>query len=186
MYYNPKSKIIISKSFKTAGSSLYTFIRKNWMLEGCKLDDYHWTLEQCQNHYNEKNFTQLTLIRNPWDYVVSAWFWAMRNGESPVISFQDFLYKDTPFRWRKQKGFWDVRFIDDVIQFEKIQEEIQRLIDEYHLPQPNHPLPHEKRTLNRKEYGYYYEDKDIEYVGEVFKEQIHFFKINFGINYTFN
>jgi hypothetical protein len=186
MYYNPKSKIIISKSFKTAGSSLYTLIKKNWLEEGCRLDDMHYTLKECQDIYGEKKFTQITLIRNPWDYVVSAYHWGKRNGEVPNdYTFQDFLYKPSQFNWQKQLKFWDTNDTDDVIQFEKINEEIQRLVDEYHLPQPITQLPHEKKTLDRLSYQYYYNEEDKDYVRRVFGEQLYFWQLHFGINYTF-
>ena len=187
MYYNPKRKIIISKSFKTAGSSLYTLIKNNWLEEGTQLHDMHWTLEECQNIYGEKEFTQLTLIRNPYDYVVSAYHWGKRNNEVPhEYSFQDFLYKPSDFNWQKQLKFWDTNYTDDVIQFEKIEEEIQRLVDEYNLPQPTTQLPHEKKTVDRKDYKEYYREEDIHYIRRVFGHQLYFWKIHFGINYKFD
>ena len=187
MYYNPTSKIIISKSFKTAGSSLYTLIKNNWMSEGCKLDDMHYTLKECQNIYGEKDFTQLTLIRNPYDYVVSAYHWGKRNGEVPhEYTFQDFLYKPSDFNWQKQLKFWDSDYTDDVIQFERIEEEIQRLVDEYKLPQPTTHLPHEKKTIDRKDYKEYYTEEDKDYIRRVFGHQLYFWHVHFGINYKFD
>ena len=186
MYYNPHSKIIISKSFKTAGSSLYTLIKDNWLQEGCELHDWHWTLRECQERFNEKDFTQLTLIRNPWDYVVSAYHWAQRNGECDRSwTFQDFIYKDCAFDWKKQLRFWDTDDTDDVIQFEKIEEEIQRLVDEYKLPQPTTELPHEKKTLDRTRYQDYYTTEDYHYIRRVFGHQLYFWEVHFGIKYTF-
>ena len=184
MYYNPKSKIIISKSFKTAGSSLYTLIKNNWMLEGCRLDDMHYTLKECQKIYGEKEFTQITLIRNPHDYVVSAYHWGKRNGEVPHdYTFQDFLYKPSQFNWQKQLRFWETDDIDDVIQFEKIEEEIQRLVDEYHLPQPTTQLPHEKKSVDRKPYREYYTKEDKEFIQNFFAHQLYFWDVHFGIKY---
>ena len=186
MYYNPKSKIIISKSFKTAGSSLYTLIKNNWLEEGCRLDNEHYTLKECQGIYKTKEFTQLTLIRNPYDYVVSAYHWGKRNEEVPQdYTFQDFLYKPSQFNWQKQLKFWDTNDTDDVIQFEQLDVEIERLVYEYNLPKVKTPIPHEKKTVERVSYQYYYNEEDKHYVRRVFGHQLYFWQIHFGIKYTF-
>ena len=191
MYYNPHKKVLISKSFKTASSSLYTFFVSNLMDSECNQMNAHRTISQLIDIWDlpTDGLTRIVGIRNPWDYVTSAYHWAQLNGECPLsYSFNDFIFKKSDFDWKRQLNFWDINYIDDVIVFENFNEEIERICKKYDLPAGlNKPVSWEKKTLNQT-IGYralYHEKSEIDEVGTVFKEQIDFFSDKFDIKYTF-
>ena len=191
MYYNPHKKVLISKSFKTASSSLYTFCVNNLMEDGCQQMNMHRTIEQLINRWQipTDDLVKIVGIRNPWDYVASAYHWAQMNQECPLsYSFNDFVFKESDFNWKKQLKFWDIENIDDVILFEDFSNELQRISKLYDLHGGiNKPVSWEKKTLNQS-MGYrtlYHNQEEIDEVGSVFENHIAFFERKFGIKYTF-
>ena len=191
MYYNPHKKVLISKSFKTASSSLYTFCISNLMEDGSKQMNMHRTIPQIIEMWDvpTDDLTRIVGIRNPWDYVASAYHWAQINGECPLsYSFNDFIFKQSDFDWKKQLKFWDTNYIDDVILFEDLYNELQRICETYNLPTGlNKPVSWEKKTLNQT-MGYralYHTQEEVDEIGTVFREQLDFFSNKFDINYKF-
>lgn len=191
MYYNPHKKVLISKSFKTASSSLYTFCVTNLMEDGCQQMNMHRTIEQLIDRWQipTDNLVKIVGIRNPWDYLASAYHWAQMNGECPLsYSFNDFLFKECDFDWKRQLSFWDIENIDDVIVFEDFSNELQRISKLYNLQGGiGKPVSWEKKTLNQS-MGYrtlYHNQEEIDEVRSVFENHIAFFERKFGIKYTF-
>ncbi len=185
MWYSSKSNIQISKSFKTASSSVYQLIKDNWFREGDKLIDNHWTHNKIEDEWGVKG-KRITLIRNPWDYIVSAYHWALRNGEAPnEYSFEDFLYKPSGFDWKKQLEYWDCES-DDVIQLETLDADIERIRTKYNLAKITIPLTHQKKTLHRGNYQSYYNKESRDYIRLVFGQQLYYWQTKFGINYKFH
>ena len=184
MWWSKRRNIQISKSFKTASSSIYELIKDNWFREGDKLIDNHWTHQKIEKEWKVKG-ERITLIRNPWDYVVSAYHWALRNGECPnEYSFEDFLYKPSGFDWQKQLLYWDCES-DDIIQFESLNKDIERIRDKYNLPHIVIPLTHQKKTTNRKKYQSYYNEESKDFIRLVFGAQLYYWKTKYGVNYKF-
>ena len=191
MYYNPRKKVLISKSFKTASSSLYTFCVSNLMEDGCQQMNMHRTIEQLIDRWQipTDDLVKIVGIRNPWDYVASAYHWAQMNRECPLsYSFNDFVFKESDFNWKKQLKFWDVENMDDVLVFEDFSNELQRISKLYDLQGGiGKPVSWEKKTLNQS-MGYrtlYHNQEEIDEVGSVFENHIAFFERKFGIKYTF-
>lgn len=128
MYYNHKNKLIISKSFKTASSSLHFLLKRNHNSNDSVIVNDHFTIMEIREKYGLKRNEVIGIvgIRNPWDYVVSAYFWAKKNRECPKeFTFDDFILKETKFNWKKQHRWWNPSEIDDVLVFEDLKKEIQ-------------------------------------------------------------
>lgn len=134
MFIDYSKKVIVSKSFKTASSSLYELLNKGANHNNSFLFNGHKTIKEIIDSYSiePKIFDKLTIVRNPWDYVVSAYFWAKHNKECPPsYSFEDFILKDSKFNWRKQKKFWDLRYLDRVIYYEDFDNQCKGFCREY-------------------------------------------------------
>ena len=191
MYYNPHKKVLISKSFKTASSSLYTFCVTNLMEDGCNQMNMHRTIPILIDKWDipTDGLTRIVGIRNPWDYVASAFHWAQINGECPLsYSFNDFVFKESDFDWKRQLKFWDMNHIDDVIVFEDFGNEIQRICSKYGLTGGiDKPVAWEKKTLNQT-MGYrilYQNQEEIDEVKKIFSEHLRVFEEKFGVKYEF-
>lgn len=191
MYYNPHKKVLISKSFKTASSSLYTFCVTNLMEDGCNQMNMHRTIPILIDKWDipTDGLTRIVGIRNPWDYVASAFHWAQINGECPLsYSFNDFVFKESDFDWKRQLKFWDMNHIDDVIVFEDFGNEIQRICSKYGLTGGiDKPVAWEKKTLNQT-MGYrilYQNQEEIDEVKKIFSEHLRIFEEKFGVKYEF-
>ena len=191
MYYNPHNQVLISKSFKTASSSLYTFCVTNLMEDGCKQMNMHRTIPILIDKWDipTDGLTRIVGIRNPWDYVASAFHWAQVNGECPLsYSFNDFVFKKSDFDWKRQLKFWDMGYIDDVIVFEDFGNEVQRICNDYGLSRGvGKPTTWEKKTLNQS-MGYrilYQNQEEIDEVQNVFSDHLVIFEERFGVKYKF-
>lgn len=191
MYCNDKNKVLISKSFKTASSSLYELLREHVGQSHGLLKDNHFypKLWREMLDFERDEITMIVGIRNPWDYVSSAYHWSLMNNECPSdYTFKDFVFKKSDFNWQKQLQWWDVNEIDDVIVFENLREEVNRIASIYDIKEIyGKPLRHLKRSKNSTtvDYRNVYDEESKQYVEEVFEEQIEFFKENFGVYYTF-
>jgi len=191
MYYNEKNKILISKSFKTAGSSLYELLNEYVGKSHGMLANNHYHPKQWRRMMgvNKNNSITVVGIRNPWDYVSSAYHWALLNGECPPsYSFNDFIFKPSEFNWQKQKLWWDVNEIDDIIIFEDLENEINRIAISYDIPEiVGKKLGWEKKTKNSDiDYKDMYKAMDeIFKIKDVFEDQLKFFRDKFGIEYRY-
>lgn len=187
MYYSRENNVIISKSFKTAGSSLYELIKKN-KRNGVLINN-HFTIKEFKEKNDAPNATGIVGIRNPWDYVVSAFFWSLKNKECPSqFTFEDFVLKNSKFNWKKQHKWWEPTQIDDVVVFEDLQNEVNRIGIKYNIAEiVGKKIGHRKKSKIRpKDYREMYEnDNLIGYVGEEFSKEIEFFNNKFNIEYTF-
>lgn len=134
MFVDYKNKIIVSKSFKTASSSFYKVIQKGVNHNRYRLFNNHRTIKGIVASFNLKyeDYTKITLVRNPWDYMVSAYFWAIKNNECPSgYNFEDFVFKKSSFNWTKQKMYWDLDYIDRVIIYEDFEFQCKAFCREY-------------------------------------------------------
>lgn len=181
MFIDLKQKVLVSKSFKTASSSFFDLLSD---VEGDHIIkfDYHRTIKQMLQEYRlkEDKFTKITLIRNPWDYVVSAYFWAKYNNECPEhFEFEDFVYKDSEFNWKKQLYYWDLDYIDDVVKFEQFKDYSKMFCLMYAYP---YKEPKRFKSGVRPSYIHY---RDIhnrgtkDYIGSYFKNIIEAFEYEY-------
>lgn len=168
MYINHKHKFIIPKPFKMAGSSIYTYLKNNFS-DNSILIDGHFTYEELINMYNLNpiEYKKVTLIRNPFDYMVSAYFWSWKNGECPPdYTFSDFIHKKSDFNWKKQHKFWN-NDSDYYIYFERLPDQVFDFLKIFERVN-NINLGTEKKTLH-KYYSRYYNQKDKIAVENEFK-----------------
>lgn len=126
-----------------------------------------------------KTYFKFTVVRNPWDKVVSLYH--HRFGPNPAISFSEFVDK-----YIKRSVDWDLYTIKKeprcnfYIRFENLEEDIERVCQILRIPFNKKRIQHYK--LGNKihnHYRDYYDDKTREIVRKVYQREINFFKYTF-------
>jgi len=169
MYYHPQKKILISKSFKTASSSFFSFLKDNCCGEKGLVVNKHITLKNLLKKYklNSQDVTKIVQVRNPWGYIVSAYYWAKSNKECPSnYTFEDFVFKSNQFYILKQLEFWDLNYIDKVIRFEHLKEDIKQFCLDYNFSYIN--ISHQKKGSYKKHYREVHTQETAQYVANIF------------------
>jgi hypothetical protein len=149
---------------------------------------------------NFKKYFKFTLVRNPWDKLLSQYFYQVKNTEQreyisrkkqrmathfrileeEYVSFEKFL--ERPFLMgHKQQLKWisgpkGKVLVDHIGRFENIQEEFDFVCDKIGIERGE--LPHAKNT-NHEHYSKYYTDETRELVGELYKDDIEYFGYSF-------
>lgn len=186
MFIDQKNKLILPKGFKVAGSSLFSYLSNN-VVNGDHsyqiLFNDHKSFHQIIQEYglNSSDYAHVRLIRNPWDYVVSAFEWAKHNNECPdEYTFDDFLRDGSDFKWRKQINFWSNFNESDVfIIFEDIPLSLYSFFGLINHNFDETVFPHKKK-IKRLHYSKYYTDgEQVDIVRDHFSELLSIHKYKF-------
>jgi hypothetical protein len=130
------------------------------------------------------DYTKFAFVRNPWDRMVSCW----KNRAGRYENFNDFV-NDYPYKENNHNLVWHTLpqlthitdekgslMIDFIGKFENINTDFKKISSI--LGDSNLTLPH----LNKSErvgYKEYYNNKSIEKVFEIYKDEIRLFGYNF-------
>lgn len=138
------------------------------------------------------NYFKFSFVRNPWDKMVSEYFWRGCKQDGQSISFDEFIIKFLQHNVATQDLYSDHyqaqhKFIMDsngsvavdfVGRFENLSNDFAQMCQKYQLP--NSPL----KTLNGTKhlhYSRYYNEESRKLVGEVFREDIELFDYHFEL-----
>lgn len=180
---------------KAAGISVNKALFGNYGGSHHKLKDY-------QLIFNKKEFNtyyKFTFVRNPWDRLVSTYFFLKNGGFhendkawfdenlSQFNNFEEFvlnwLNEDNIYKWIHfipQNEFITVNgkvLIDDVYKLENIDEDMKAIAKKLNLTLE---LRHENQNPNRNsKYREYYSSKTKEIVSRVYKKDIELFDYQF-------
>ena len=162
---------------KNAGTSIEEYFgNSSFVIQPNKHDDIH----QIKRKFPElcKIYRKFTIIRNPYDKMVSYYFYLKRNlGENyNIIDFNEwikdpskFWHADDPISYLKPQHEW----IDDaveIIKFENINKELNDFFgEEIDLPIVN--------KSNHNHYSDYYNEESIDIIYDRYKED--FEKFNY-------
>jgi hypothetical protein len=141
-------------------------------------------------------------VRNPWDVVVSNYFYIRKDGSfwhssdgstkfklkedhSLVnkLSFKQFVEKlvegviEDKFVVRSQNSWIRDSDLDFIIKFENLQEDFNTVCDKIGIPKQK--LPHINKT-EHKHYTEYYDDETRQIVAEKYAKDIEYFGYEFG------
>lgn len=184
---------------KTGGTSIETNIIGHSNPEDTK----HLTATQMKQHINEQqpdewnNYHKFTVIRNPWDLVVSWWRWRVKQAkekqawcEDTSQGFNTFLanhpdiipghylnYFDPGLTYMDYISINDKVIVDTILRFENLQDDWCLFIEKLKLPF-NSKLPHINKT-QRKHYSYYYDKHTVDLVYRKFQKEIDMFDYEF-------
>ena len=126
-----------------------------------------------------KSYLKFSIVRNPWDRMVSAYSYVKR--PSP---FKKWLDKDRTdwfmltiakpqLDWISENG---TLFVDYIIRFENYSEELQAVCDK--LGKKLDIVPHTNKSQH-KHYSFYYDEETIEIVRQMHKRDIDYFGYKF-------
>jgi len=154
------------------------------------LDMYkkHVKLVDICKHMDITSFFKFCVIRNPWDRILSLYFWKTQHGKR-VIDTQElnfnswiknvFLNDISHKFWANQCDYISINNVlcmDYVIKFEDFTNDWNIVCNKLQI---SAPLSHEYKT-NHAPYNKYYNDESINAIHKMFKRDIDTFK------YTFN
>ena len=163
-------KVIFIHIPKNAGTSIETyFANDSFRIQPTKHADIHEIKRKFKNSYN--NYKKFTIIRNPYDKMVSWYFYLKRNlGENyNVIEFNEWI-KDTskfwhvndPVSYLKPQFEWIDNTVE-IIKFENINEELNNFFGEkINLPITN--------KSNRNHYLEYYNENSLDIIYNRYKK----------------
>jgi len=160
----------------------------------------HLTAKESLEHYGEdkwNKYFKFSIVRNPWDLVVSNFFFPWFHGPGDHIDFKSWVqqlkadsnkvisHKRTP--QLKAVSINGSISIDYIIRFETLKEQWEEVRSKlgvsYLLTNNwNHRLKKYSYLKDRKPYPYYYDDETISIVAERFKRDIDYFGYKFGEN----
>lgn len=152
------------------------------------------------------DYQPVAIIRNPWDRVVSRYFFAKKVIEvekkvpasyADVRSFEHFLeerhkWGNTPFMWHRAVRGWYPAFehvVDpatgtvpvDILRFENYNEDFQRYFGVNSTPKPRNVT-----ALNKGSYQDLYTPETIQVVADWYKKDIEYWGYDFDTGPTRN
>jgi len=195
-------KFIFTKIGKTGGTSI-----QNDLLKQTKSYDHlnHWHITEDLNGHDPSKYFKFAFIRNPWDRMVSKWFFIQQGFDFQEHyyghTFRDYIldtenkFKLKPCEKHSPKitelhnkvSPWDTYtdwisnedgeiLCDFVGRFENLQVDYNRICDIIGIDKTILPIINK---TDREDYRIYYDDDMIEVVANKYKKDIKLFKYEF-------
>jgi len=180
-----KHKCIFVHIPKTAGSSIELFLDPN--LKTAMNGDTVFTQEnkhsKAIDYYSQdpdlfSRYFSFSFVRNPWDLVVSRYFYRKNWDSNFDLSIKGFLLGN--FSWNCCFNYLCVNdeiSVNFVGRFENLQDDFDIVCDKIGIPQQQ--LLHANKS-NHKQYTEYYDDETREIVAKKFAKDIEYFGYKFG------
>jgi|TARA_B100000085_G_scaffold283532_1_gene314399 hypothetical protein len=145
----------------------------------------HSTPNHIRNKIGENKFNsyyKFISIRNPFDRVVSWYWWQNRNEVKK--SFRDFVlsngcYKLSPFSGWIFHGKKCV--VDDYIRYENLENDTKRIFGKWFDDDIVYPTAKSSQRKEKKHYTEYYDDETRQIVAEQYAKDIKYFGYKFGV-----
>jgi hypothetical protein len=142
----------------------------------------HSALAEYRDAMGNEQFSKLykfTVIRNPWDRMVSFYFTPGRQKEWNAREFEKLILQTKPaadYLRLKKDDADPFANVDRIIRFENLEEDFRAVCDQLKIVAS--PLPKYNRS-EREHYSKYYDAKLREIVRERFADEIKAFGYNF-------
>lgn len=144
-----------------------------------------------------------SVIRNPWDRMVSLYLWGVNRGEKDSkeleiwwrgYSFEKFIkgvFENTHNEYNGHRYKTQLEWVSDddknilvdfFMMYENLDKDFSQLLHKLNLPQFSllkHNTAHSKSGKTRKHYSHYYNNLTAEMVSRKYAEDIKFFKYQF-------
>lgn len=183
MYDNERQLIFIHIA-RTGGTSVESAIAGSdwWQIDP---ETKHLSASQAYRQYGQDTWercSRFTLIRNPYDRVVSMWFTKWWNFKAVELSFLEFVKQLKPHPHEKYNTLKYHEIIDrddvDIIKFEGLVGNLNSYLSKSGLDKVT--LPHvEKRSRDIKDYRGYYCEASYQLVTEIYKKDLSIFDYKF-------
>ena len=184
-------KIIFIHIPKTGGTSIERFFGVN-PVEFCKeklsgLHTKHGWLQHCTLTEMEtcfdidiNNFYSFTFVRNPWDKMVSSYFYELKWIKDKKLNFLGYVKNSPEINKYHNKAHRREQYqyiidqsnepaVNYIGRFENLQQDFDIVCDKIGIPRQK--LPHVNKTKH-KHYTEYYDDETREIVAEKYKKDI--------------
>lgn len=120
---------------------------------------------------NPKDYLKFTVVRNPWDRIVS-WYYHWQKIQDVKVDFNHFVEE-------RKMPYKHLDKMDFILQFENLRKDWTKLCRKLDIPRAG--LPHVQYSTNRpkRDYKQYYNDESRDLVAERHKEVIEMFDYKF-------
>ena len=177
---------------KTGGSSVSNVLES---LSGSEKMKGHPLLARYMQEKDYKNYYKFCFVRNPWDRLVSAFFFLRKGGNNifdqkhcdklklKETTFKDFAKKLNPNKKYPKHFLNQYAFIKDdeknikFFKFENINSHFNVACDAIGFPRTR--LPHSNKSKH-KHYTQYYDSETREIIAEKYAKDIEYFGYEFG------
>ena len=185
---NHKHKFIFVHIPKTGGTSIENFFG------GC--NKKHRSLSKMYNHllFDIKDYFKFTFVRNPYDRIVSLFFYMVKDENRNDVNFSSFVKNEVCWRINESRSsitrsgkrrhfsqqvdwFENYNKNDFYIgKFENFQKDFNVVCDKIGIPPQQ--LPHKNKS-NHKHYSEYYTDETRALIAKKYADDIEYFKYKF-------
>lgn len=128
------------------------------------------------------NYYKFCFERNPWDKVISHYYWCYKTEPRP--SLLDFI-KSKKVENLKQNGYGSYTIdgtivVDKVCRFESITDELELIRKEVGIPEPLElPRAKSKYRKDKRNYRDILTSKEMDLISEIFSDEIKFWDYQF-------
>ena len=154
-----------------------------------------WLVKERLEPYSKKlnfdifeNFYKFSVIRNPYDLIVSDYYWRKNSNTRKEKSFNDILHELSNNKYQTYgllnlNKLMDIKrkniICDYIIKYEELNEGLSIVFNKLNIPF-NGKLEIYKKKLNRdKNYQKFYNDKSRKLIEKIFKKEIEIFNYKF-------
>ena len=150
----------------------------------------HCTLTEMEIDFNIdiNKFYSFTFVRNPWDRVVSSYFYDLKWIKDKKLNLLDYVKNRPEISKYHKKAHQREQYqyiidqsnepsINYIGKFENLQQDFDVICDKIGIPHSK--LPHKNKS-NHKHYTEYYDDETREIVAQKYARDIEYFGYKFG------
>ncbi len=137
-----------------------------------------------------QTYYKFTLERNPWDKVVSRYYWELRQNPDDMsdYSFEEYVFGAhqgnaylkhvLPTDWTKYAQ-GDKLVVDAVCRFEHLAEDLEKVCHEIGIPNAIKDYQHKKGERKSRHYSQEYNGETQDLVAEMFRHEVDEFGYSF-------
>lgn len=152
----------------------------------CKRNNQHLTVNIYLNYINKigdnpKDYKFFTIIRNPYERVVSYFLYRKRRGFNlPSCTFKSYCQQQAYFFPRMTYDWYVGKHkLDYIIRFENLQNDWANMCNKFNWNFPSLPHTNKALSLTRKHYSAYYDEQTKNMIDIIFKDDIEKFGYQF-------
>jgi len=205
--FKKKDRGFVNATISNAKYLLNTFFKKNHIFihinktGGSSIakalgdtEQVHLTAYTIKNFMGTKAFNnnyKFTFVRNPYDRVVSQYFYRLQHNQTNLksnqISFKDWIracyvdkkeeYYNFPAMFQNQLDWITDRegnlLVDFIGKFETINDDFETVCNNLNIKERT--LKHERSSSRNKDFLSYYDDESLKTISEIFKKDFEYF-----------